>query len=160
HVLTQLTVPSLNHATVTAKTSVRNDSANSAHIVVSGTVAGSSVSQTLDLAAHQTSVLTFPVSLDNPRVWWPAGMGGQPLYDADPTPSVSGNVSATAHERFGIRDVKSSVNGNGSRTYTINGRSLLIRGGGWSPDLFLRWNAKYTTDRLKYALDLGLNTIR
>jgi exo-1,4-beta-D-glucosaminidase len=160
HVLTQLSVPGLGHADLTAKTSVRNDSASSAHVVVSGTVAGSSVSQTIDLAAHATRVLSFPVSLDSPKVWWPAGMGGQPLYDADLTATVGGTVSDKAHERFGIRDVKSAVNSNGSRTYTINGRQLLIRGGGWSPDLFLRWDAKYASDRLKYALDLGLNTIR
>src|SRR5262249_36661144 len=37
---------------------------------------------------------------------------------------------------------------------------LLIRGGGWSPDLFLRWDRTSVADRLRYALDLGLNTIR
>jgi exo-1,4-beta-D-glucosaminidase len=37
---------------------------------------------------------------------------------------------------------------------------LLIRGGGWAPDLFLRWNQTYVADRLRYGLDLGLNTIR
>ena len=37
---------------------------------------------------------------------------------------------------------------------------MLIKGGGWSPDEFLRWDRTYVEDRLKYALDLGLNTIR
>ncbi len=160
HVLTQLTVPSLNHANLTVKTNVRNDSAGAVHATLSGTVAGVAVSQPVDLVAHQTKTLTVAVPLDNPKVWWPAGMGGQPLYDADLAVTAGGTVSDQAHERFGVRDVKSAVNSSGSRTYTINGRPLLIRGGGWSPDLFLRWDAKYAGDRLKYALDLGLNTIR
>lgn len=37
---------------------------------------------------------------------------------------------------------------------------MLIKGGGWSPDEYLRWDRTYVEDRLKYALDLGLNTIR
>jgi exo-1,4-beta-D-glucosaminidase len=160
HVLTKLTVPALDHANLTVKADVRNDSASAVHATVAGTVAGVPVSQPADLSAHQTKTLTIAVPLDNPKVWWPVGMGGQPLYDADLSVSVSGAVSDQAHERFGIRDVKSGLNSNGSRTYAINGRPLLIRGGGWSPDLFLRWNATYAANRLHYARDLGLNTIR
>src|SRR2546430_625785 len=159
HVLTKLAVPALNHADLTVKTDVRNDTSAAVHATVAGTAAGAPVSQAVDLAANQTKTLSFAVPLDNPNVWWPAGMGGQPLYDADLTASVAGTTSDTAHERFGVRDVKSALNGN-SRTYSINGRPLLIRGGGWAPDLFLRWNATYVADRLRYALDLGLNTIR
>jgi exo-1,4-beta-D-glucosaminidase len=56
--------------------------------------------------------------------------------------------------------VTSALNSSGARSYTINGRPLLIKGGGWAPDLLLRWDPTYVSDRLKYALDLGLNTIR
>src|SRR5436190_4560167 len=86
-------------------------------------------------------------------------MGAHPIYTADLTASVGGATSDTAHERFGVRDVKSSVSGS-TRAYSINGRPLLIRGGGWAPDLFLRWNATYAWDRIEYGIDLGLNTIR
>lgn len=87
-------------------------------------------------------------------------MGGQPLYGLGLTATVAGAVSDTAHEDFGIRDVKAPLDADGARQYRINGRKLLIRGGGWSPDEFLRWDRTYVADRLKYALDLGLNTIR
>jgi exo-1,4-beta-D-glucosaminidase len=160
HVRTTLAVPSLNHADVTVKTDLRNDSAAAVHATVSGSVATTPVRQDVDLAAHQTKTVTIPVPIDKPTVWWPAGMGGQPLYDVKLTASVAGAHSDRAHERFGIRDVRSGRNASGARTYTINGRPLLIRGGGWSPDLFLRWNPGYVSDKLSYALDLGLNTIR
>ncbi len=159
HVLTKLTMPAMNHADLSVKTDVRNDSSAAVHATVTGTVAGAPVSQAVDLAAKQTKTLTFAVPVDNPKVWWPAGMGGQPLYTADLTATVNSATSDVVHERFGVRDLKSSLKGN-SRTYTINGRPLLIRGAGWAPDLFLRWDPTYVADRLKYALDLGLNTIR
>ena len=161
HVITTLVTPTLDSATVTAKAAVRNDSASAVTATVTGTVAGTPLSQTVSLAARETKTLTFPqVTLANPQVWWPAGMGSQPLYDLDLTASVSGGVSDTVQERFGIRDVKAPLDASGHRRYSINGRPLLIRGGGWSPDLFLRWDPKYVEDKLRYTVDLGLNAIR
>ncbi|MFI1328715.1 glycosyl hydrolase 2 galactose-binding domain-containing protein [Streptomyces sp. NPDC020845] len=166
HVTTELAVPSLSSAELTVKAEARNDSGAPVTATVSGTVGSVSFSQSVALAAHEKKTVTFTPSaypqlrLDQPRVWWPAGMGGQPLYDLDLTATVSGTASDTAHETFGIRDVKAPLNADGARQYSVNGRPLLIKAGGWSPDVFLRWDARYVEDRLKYALDLGLNTIR
>ncbi|WNV86448.1 DUF5010 C-terminal domain-containing protein [Umezawaea sp. Da 62-37] len=161
HVVTKLAVPALNHVDLTVKADVRNDSSAAVSTVVSGTVAGRAISQTVSLAAKEKKTVTFGVvGVDNPNVWWPADMGGQPLYDLDLTAAVAGTTSDTAHSRFGVRDVKAALNSSGGRQYTINGRNLLIRGGGWSPDLFLRWNTTYASDKLKYVKDLGLNTVR
>src|SRR6266536_6001922 len=161
HVLTTLSTPALDSASLTVKADVRNDSDTAVTATVDGTVAGSPLSQTVSLAAHQTKTLTFPqVTLASPQVWWPAGMGGQPLYDLDLAASVAGVASDHAHERFGIRDVKAPLDASGHRRYSVNGRPLLIRAGGWSPDLFLRWNPTYVEDKLRYVLDLGLNTVR
>ncbi|GAA2360087.1 glycosyl hydrolase 2 galactose-binding domain-containing protein [Dactylosporangium salmoneum] len=161
HVVTKLSTPALDSATLTAKVDVRNDAAAAVTATVAGSVAGTSLSQAVSLAAHETKTVTFPqVTLANPQVWWPAGMGGQPLYDLNLTASVGGTVTDAAHDRFGVRDVKAPLDASGHRRYSINGRPLQIRGGGWSPDLFLRWNPVYVEDKLRYALDLGLNTIR
>ncbi|MGW2744048.1 glycoside hydrolase family 2 protein [Streptomyces sp. NPDC001450] len=166
HVVTKLAVPSLATADLTVKAQARNDSGTAVTAEISGTVAGTAFTRSVPLAAHETKTVAFSpadvpgLHLSSPRVWWPAGMGGQPLYDLDLTASVSGTASDTAHESFGIRDVQAPLNSDGARQYRINGRKLLIRGGGWSPDEFLRWDTAYVEDRLKYALDLGLNTIR
>ena len=161
HVVTKLTLPSLDHADLTVKADVRNDSASAVRATVSGTVAGTAISQAVSLAAGEKKTVTFPViGVSGPDVWWPAGMGGQALQDLDLTATVSGTVSDTSHSRFGIRDIKAPLNSSGGRQYVINGRPLLIKGGGWSPDLFLRWDAKYVSDKLKYVKDLGLNTVR
>ncbi|MGW2565887.1 glycoside hydrolase family 2 protein [Streptomyces sp. NPDC001537] len=166
HVVTRLDVPSLASADLTVKAQARNDSGAPLTTTVSGSIGTTTFEKTLTLAAHETKTVSFAPSdvpglhLTSPKVWWPAGMGGQPLYDLRLTASVSGTVSDTARQTFGIRDVQAPLNSDGARQYRINGRRLLIKGGGWSPDEFLRWDGTYVEDRLKYALDLGLNTIR
>ncbi|MBK3573437.1 exo-beta-D-glucosaminidase [Streptomyces sp. MBT65] len=160
HVVTSLAVPSLATADLTVKAQARNDSNTPVTARVSGSIGTKTFATSVALAAHRTKTVTFAVHLDSPKVWWPAGMGGQPLYGLDLTASVNGTPSDTAHQTFGIRDVQAPLNSAGDRQYRINGRKLLIKGGGWSPDEFLRWDRTYVEDRLKYALDLGLNTIR
>src|SRR3954453_2321009 len=49
HVVTKLAVPSLDHVDLTVKADVRNDSAAAVSAVVSGTVAGRAISQTVAL---------------------------------------------------------------------------------------------------------------
>ncbi|MFF8908361.1 glycoside hydrolase family 2 protein [Streptomyces olivaceoviridis] len=166
HVVTELAVPSLATADLTVKAQARNDTDAPVTAEVAGSVDGTGFRTTVSLAAHETKTVTFSpadtpgLHLTDPKVWWPAGMGGQPLYDLDLTATVAGTTSDTAHETFGIRDVKAPLDSDGARQYRINGRKLLIKGGGWSPDEFLRWDPAYVEDRLKYALDLGLNTLR
>jgi exo-1,4-beta-D-glucosaminidase len=160
HVVTALNA-TRDRADLTVKADVRNDTAGTASATVSGTVAGQAISQTVSLTAHQTKTVTFPVvTITNPQLWWPAGMGAQFLYDLDLSTSVGGTSSDTAHESFGVREVKAVLDGSGHRRYSINGRALLIKGGGWSPDLLLRPNPTFVQDKLRYVLDMGLNTVR
>jgi exo-1,4-beta-D-glucosaminidase len=160
HVVTKLAVPSLSSADLTVKAQARNDSNAPVTAQVRGSIGSAAFEKTVSLAAHETKTVSFGLHLASPKVWWPAGMGGQPLYGLDLTASVAGTASDTAHQTFGIRDVQAPLNSDGDRQYRVNGRKLLIKGGGWSPDEFLRWDRTYVEDRLKYALDLGLNTIR
>ncbi|MEV6955523.1 exo-beta-D-glucosaminidase [Streptomyces sp. NPDC051183] len=166
HVVTALALPSMSSADLTVKARVRNDSTATVTTTVSGTAGPATVSRSVTLAPRETRTVVFSpadhpgLRLASPRVWWPAAMGEQPMYGLDLTATVDSAASDTAHESFGIRDVRAPLSPDGARQYRINGRPLLIKGGGWSPDEFLRWDPTYVEDRLKYALDLGLNTLR
>ena len=69
-------------------------------------------------------------------------------------------ISDQAETRFGIREVKSEVLAANRRLFSVNGKNILIRGGGWSPDMMLRENQQRERDELRYVQDMGLNTVR
>jgi hypothetical protein len=107
--------------------------------------------------------------LHHPAVWWPYQLGDQPMYHLD-VGADAGGVSSDDHaEDFGIRTVTSHltpvVSGQthapqGYRQFVVNGVPLVIRGGGWSPELFLRYSAANIHDQLTYIKNMGLNTLR
>src|SRR5207302_7050286 len=96
----------------------------------------------------------------NPRVWWPAQMGAQNLYDLHLEADVNGQTSDQQDTRFGIREVTSVMNAGGHRMFLINGKRILIRGGGWASDMMLREDPARLEDQIRYTRDMGLNTIR
>ncbi len=178
HVVTRLHLPSRRSASapapapaaaeLTVKAQVRNDSREPVTATVTAAIggAGAVLRQEVTLRAHETRSLTFApdrhrqLRLARPALWWPAGMGPQNLYGLDVTARVAGSRSDAVHHRFGIRDVRAPLNPSGARQYTINGRPLLIRGAGWSADELLRWDSTAAEDRIKAALDAGLNAFR
>jgi exo-1,4-beta-D-glucosaminidase len=159
HVVTTLN-SAHDSAALTIKADVRNNSANSITTTVAGTAGGAQFTQDVTLTSHQTKTVTFSQTLANPKVWWPYGMGAQPLYKLDLTATVGGVVTDVSNSSFGVRTVTSALDGSGHRAYKINGRPLLVRGGGWSPDIFLRWDTNAVKNKLNYVRDMGLNTVR
>ena len=61
---------------------------------------------------------------------------------------------------FGIREASSELNEKGFRVFKINGKPILVRGGGWAPDMFLRPSAEREIQELRYVKDMNLNAIR
>ncbi|MFF7989028.1 exo-beta-D-glucosaminidase [Kitasatospora xanthocidica] len=166
HVLTSVDTPSLGSARLTVKAQARNDSAGTVTTTVSGTIGDITFSRDLTLGPGESRTVTFSpadtpqLNLTSPKIWWPAGMGDQPLYDLRLTATTAGATTDTAHKSFGIRDVQSSLNADGHRTFTVNGHPLMIRGAAESVDLLWRWNAQEASSRITYALNMGLNAIR
>jgi exo-1,4-beta-D-glucosaminidase len=164
HVLSRL--PDLSHATLTVKVSAKNLDSVAHDATISGTVAGVALQQTIHLAAGQAQVVSFSaqttlgLALDHPKIWWPIGMGEHPLYQLELSAAVDGAISDRAGTTFGIRSVSSNLTKQGYRQFYINGKPLLIRGGGWAPDMFLRDDPKRMEDEFSYVVNLGLNTIR
>jgi exo-1,4-beta-D-glucosaminidase len=122
--------------------------------------------QVVHLEPGQTQLVAFSpgstpgLALDHPKIWWPIGMGEHPLYQLDMTAAVDGATSDRATATFGVRSVTSNLTKQGYRQFFINGKPLLIRGGGWAPDMFLRDDAARMEAEFSYVRNLGLNTIR
>ncbi|WP_266183252.1 glycoside hydrolase family 2 protein [Dyella humicola] len=165
-VLSTLSLPDLSHAALTVNVTARNLDTVAHDATISGTVAGVSLQQTVHLAPGQTQLVSFSpdttpgLALDHPKIWWPVGMGDHPLYQLEMTATVDGTTSDRAATTFGIRSVTSSLTKQGYRQFFINGKPLLIRGGGWAPDMFLRDDPARMEAEFSYVLNLGLNTIR
>jgi exo-1,4-beta-D-glucosaminidase len=165
-VLSTLSLPDLTHATLEVKVTAKNLDTVAHDATINGTAAGVPVQQTVHLAPGQTQVVSFSpkttpaLALDHPRIWWPVGMGEHPLYQLEMAAAVDGATSDRATATFGIRSVSSNLTKQGYRQFFINGKPLLIRGGGWAPDMFLRDDPARMEAEFDYVLNLGLNTIR
>jgi len=74
--------------------------------------------------------------------------------------SVKGQTTDEQSVDFGFREITSELTATGSRLFRVNGKSILIRGAGWSQDMLLRSDDKRLRDQFRLVRDLNLNTIR
>jgi exo-1,4-beta-D-glucosaminidase len=160
-IITTVDMPALDNAHLAISADVVNAGDQPVKATVEGKVEGYHVEQTVELAAHQTQRVEFaPMDVSRPRLWWPSGVGPQNLYDMDLTAKVDGAVSDSDSIRFGIREATSDLSDKGYRVFKINGRPILVRGGGWAPDMFLRPSAEREIQEIRYVKDMHLNAIR
>ncbi|RRA50255.1 glycosyl hydrolase family 2 [Acidipila sp. EB88] len=131
-----------------------------------GTAAGANFQQRVELAPHEHKTVEFDAAhfpalhLANVKPWWPAQMGEPHLEPLSIGFSIAGVESDRQFVRFGIREMTSELTAGGARLFRVNGKPILIRGGGWSQDMLLRTDAKRLDDQFKLVRDLNLNTIR
>lgn len=124
------------------------------------------VQQEVELAPGEIKEVSFSseaypqLHMKNARLWWPARLGPQNLYHAQFQVLTGGRISDSRTLTFGVRQVTSKLTDKGYRLFSINGKDLLIRGGGWASDMLLRNNNQRLEQEMKYALDMNLNTIR
>ena len=73
-----------------------------------------------------------------PKLWWPWELGQPNLYTLKLTAKIGRDISDVQSARFGIREVADYISPDGYRGYMVNGKKILIRGGGWADELLLR----------------------
>lgn len=110
------------------------------------------------------NVLDVSFMIKNPRLWWPAGMGEQNLYDLDV--EIGGSVLT---KRLGIRKVEMAsepdkVNGKEGRSmvFKVNGKPVYARGANWIPcDAYeSRQTPERYRDILSSCRDANMNMVR
>jgi exo-1,4-beta-D-glucosaminidase len=131
------------HLTVAAL--VKNGTNQPVEGVLKGRIEKTEFSQKVELGPNEQKDVTFDptqvsqLNIDHLRLWWPAQMGKPELYKlqvaffmnrlGNASFSVS-PLSDSSESQFGIREITSELNANGKRVFSINGKKVLIRGGG------------------------------
>ncbi len=167
YVHSDLELPELDEAHLTVSAFVHNKSDKPVTGVVAGKIEDIEFEQEVTLELGGVKEVVFSPSqfdqLDvaDPRVWWPNNAGPQELYYMDLECRVDGAVSDSTRTRFGIRDVNTYLNEEDWRTYEINGRKILIRGGAWMTcDMLLRLTHRRYEALVRYAKEANLNMLR
>jgi exo-1,4-beta-D-glucosaminidase len=165
-VTTKLDLDTLDRAEVTVTATLTNHGEETAAGHVTAEIDGAALRQPFTLApGEERDVRLAPADhpelvLHEPRVWWPNGLGEPDLYSLRLRVSIGDGPSDETRLRFGVREVSDYVNEEGHRGYKVNGRPVLIRGGGWVDDLLLDDDEGKLENQIRYARHMNLNTIR
>jgi exo-1,4-beta-D-glucosaminidase len=130
------------------------------------TLDGETVSKEIQLNANEIQEVKLdPNELDglhikNPKLWWSNGLGEPNLHTGVLTFEANGKIVATDSIKFGIREIEDYFTPQGVRGFKLNGQEILIKGAGWTDDIFLRDTPETNKIQVQYIKDMGLNTIR
>jgi len=165
-VMTHLDLPDITKAHLTVVARLVNSTDEQQAGTLQGRIEDIQFSQEVELKPREAREVVldpgaFPqLNILDPRLWWPAQMGTPNLYTLQLRFVINGSNSDSTETRFGIREITSQLDSNDHRLFLINGKKLLIRGGGWSTDLMMRKNRERIDDEFRYVQGMGLNTIR
>lgn len=115
-----------------------------------------------ELVLTKEQVPAFHV--ENPRIWWCNGCkeftGLAELYDISLSAYVEGGISDSQDVRFGIRSITAELDEAGHRSFSLNGRKVLIKGAGWTDDRYLLDTHEDIETQIRYVQDMNLNCVR
>jgi hypothetical protein len=105
HVVTTLPLPDRSRAVVKITVPADNQADHPLGVTVTAAFDGLTVSKQVTLAPGASEIALDPVTEQNPRLWWPNGMGEQALHIAHVTVASAGAESDAKDVRFGIREI-------------------------------------------------------
>ena len=105
------------------------------------------------------------LEIENPRLWWPAGFGDQPLYTVSVRVSVQGREQDIWTRRVGLRTLtmhREKDQWGETFCHRVNGVDIFAMGADYIPEdnLFARINPQRTRRLLEDARAANMNTIR
>jgi len=120
----------------------------------------------VNLAPGETRDFTLTPSespilrVDNPRVWWTYDLGTPEMYTLTAEVREGKEISDCRAVDFGIRKIESRLVGDNYRQFTLNGKDVLLKGAGWTDDIFLEDTPESIERQVRYVKDMNLNLIR
>jgi beta-mannosidase len=104
------------------------------------------------------------LEIKHPKLWWPAGMGEQPLYEVHvELMDDAGNTIDTTVKRIGLRDLKAVLpQGDSPLHFEVNGVPFFSKGANWIPcDSFTnRVTPEILRRYIADAAAVNINTLR
>ena len=129
--------------------------------ILEGGIESVSFSHTVEIEPRGRRKIEFAdINITNPRLWWPHDLGTPNLYNLRLKFVVDNGTSDATDLTFGIRKVEDYTNDAGHKGFKINGREVLIKGAGWTDDLFLADTRESIDSQLRYVRHMNLNCIR
>ena len=165
-VQSKVNLETLNEATLTVSAELANATDQPVEGVLQGKIEAVEFEQAVTLAPHSRQRVVFApanhscLNIKAPRLWWPIHLGEPDLYDLDLQFKIGETISDVAQTRFGIREVGDYWLNEIHRGYKVNGRKVMIKGAGWTDDLFLMDTDEGIEAQVKYAKHMNLNCIR
>ncbi len=167
HVVSKLDLPSLQSADLVVTAEIWNATERPASGIVRGAIEAIQFAKTVSLGPRERTTVRFTpaevpaLRIKSPRVWWPYRWGSQELYSLALDVDVAGDISDRQQVRFGIQQMSSELTPKGHRLFKVNGKPILVRGGGWASDMMFRPASRERLEaELRYTREMGLNTIR
>lgn len=151
------------------------DAASACEVAIRTVIDGQTSERRQPLAGGSNDV-TWSVEVPDPRLWWPAELGDQPMYDVQVEVSmveaiteadaattgrserdVSGTVSDSFATRIGLREVRRN-----DWIWSINGERLFLRGVLVGPGAHELGTAaaEVFSEQIRHARDAGCNLVR
>jgi exo-1,4-beta-D-glucosaminidase len=163
---TKFDLPNLDTAHLTVRAEARNATAQPVQGVLLGAIGDAAFDQPVSLGPHEAKEITFTpaqfhqLNFDHPKIWWPYSMGAQDMYDLYLEFDVGQAKSDQLTRHFGIDQITSRMTGKGHLQFSVNGKDVLVRGGGWTPDMMLREEPRRWEQDFRYVRGMNLNTVR
>lgn len=142
---------------------VQNTSFQSISGVLRCQVDNKRMEKKIALSSHSQELVYLPdFTLENPKLWWPAGYGDQSLYDLKLDFLLHGTASDAQTIKTGIREIKTEWNDRTrSMQVLVNGQKIFIRGGNWIiSDAMLRFSEDRYEAEIRFHKEMNLNLIR
>lgn len=156
----------LNEAWLTVEATLCNASDKEVSGKLCGKFENGSFAYPVTLAAGETRTVKVNAEeakrlhVKNPRLWWCHNLGNPEMYSMDISFVADRKVSDSRKVDFGIRQIDSWFNEEGYRGFVLNGKKVLIKGAGWTDDIFLRNSDERNALEVAYVKDMNMNTIR
>jgi exo-1,4-beta-D-glucosaminidase len=153
-------VRTLKNATLAVMADVTNFSDEEKQVEISGKIENISFKSDFPLKPGETKPVKFNLKVENPRLWWPNGLGKPEMYDLKMELKEGMQLADKQSARFGIRKIETYLTKDTVRGYKVNGREVLIKSGGWVDDLFLRYMPEKDAAQIRMVKEMNMNSIR